>query len=84
VAEAANGCDALAVALERRVDLMLVDINMPRMDGYTFVESVREAGGAIPLILTSGTIVEKTAVGSIRQGGADYVKRTTSAASASP
>jgi two-component system, chemotaxis family, chemotaxis protein CheY len=44
VAEAANGYEALEVTLQRRFDLMLVDVNMPRMDGYTFVESVREAG----------------------------------------
>ncbi len=44
VAEAANGYEALEVTLERRFALMLVDVNMPRMDGYTFVESVREAG----------------------------------------
>jgi hypothetical protein len=46
--------------------------------------SVREASGAIRLILTSDTVVEKTAVGFIRQGRAECVKSTTSAASASP
>jgi CheY-like chemotaxis protein len=44
VAEAANGYEALEVTLQRQFDLMLVDVNMPRMDGYTFVESVRRAG----------------------------------------
>ncbi len=55
VAEAANGYEALEVTLERRFDLMLVDVNMPRMDGYTFVESVRE--GALnretPIVMIS-------------------------------
>jgi CheY-like chemotaxis protein len=63
---------------------MLVDANMPRMDGYTSVEPVREAGGATSLILTSGTLVDKTAVGFVRRGRADCVNSTTSVASASP
>jgi len=55
VAEAANGYEALEVTLERRFDLMLVDVNMPRMDGYTFVESVRAAGlnRETPIVMVS-------------------------------
>ncbi|MGO9898207.1 MAG: response regulator [Solirubrobacteraceae bacterium] len=55
VAEAANGYEALEVTLERRFDLMLVDVNMPRMDGYTFVKSVREAGlnRETPIVMVS-------------------------------
>ena len=55
VAEAANGYEALEVALERRFDLMFVDVNMPRMDGYTFVKSVREDGlnRETPIVMVS-------------------------------
>jgi hypothetical protein len=42
-------------------------------------------GTAMRLIVESGTIVEKTVVGCIRQGAADHIVRSrTSAASASP
>ena len=55
VAEAANGYEALETTLDRRFDLMLVDVNMPRMDGYTFVESVRAAGlnRETPIVMVS-------------------------------
>ena len=41
VIEAANGVEALERALEQSVDLFLVDINMPKMDGFTLVRELR-------------------------------------------
>ena len=41
VDEALNGIEALEKALETPFDLLLVDINMPRMDGYAFLRAVR-------------------------------------------
>jgi two-component system, chemotaxis family, chemotaxis protein CheY len=44
VVEAANGYEALEAALERRFDVVLADVNMPRMDGYAFVAALRRKG----------------------------------------
>jgi two-component system, chemotaxis family, chemotaxis protein CheY len=41
VEEAANGLEGLEKALAGTVDLMVVDVNMPRMDGYAMTRSVR-------------------------------------------
>jgi two-component system chemotaxis response regulator CheY len=56
VAEAANGLEALETALERAFDLMVVDVNMPRMDGYALVAHVRRDAGpnrATPVVMVS-------------------------------
>lgn len=55
VVEANNGMEALEHALESRVDLFLVDINMPKMDGYSFLKELRsrEELMDIPAILIS-------------------------------
>jgi two-component system chemotaxis response regulator CheY len=55
VEEAENGIEALERALQSRFDLFLVDVNMPRMDGYRFVEEVRKAPElrAVPAIMIS-------------------------------
>lgn len=42
VAEAANGYEGLEKALSETFALFLVDINMPKMDGYTMVIKLRE------------------------------------------
>jgi two-component system chemotaxis response regulator CheY len=39
--EALNGADAIEKALVARYDLYIVDVNMDRMDGYTFLRRLR-------------------------------------------
>lgn len=41
VDEAVNGVEALEKALQTRFDLYLVDINMPKLDGYGFLRELR-------------------------------------------
>lgn len=42
VLEAENGMEALEKSLDNNVDLYLVDVNMPVMDGYSFVSELRQ------------------------------------------
>ncbi|MFZ1107273.1 MAG: response regulator [Rhodomicrobium sp.] len=42
VEEAANGVEGLERVLGGRFDLIVVDINMPKMDGYEFVSQLRK------------------------------------------
>jgi len=42
VVEAENGMEALERSLDEHVDLYLVDVNMPVMDGYSFVQELRK------------------------------------------
>jgi two-component system chemotaxis response regulator CheY len=41
VSEAMNGIEALEKALQTTFDLFLVDINMPKLDGYGFLKELR-------------------------------------------
>lgn len=41
VEEAVNGIEALEKALQRSFDLYIVDLNMPKLDGYGFVKDLR-------------------------------------------
>lgn len=52
VVEAQNGCAGLEVASEELPDLVVCDVNMPKMDGYTLVEQLRRipALASIPFI----------------------------------
>jgi two-component system chemotaxis response regulator CheY len=55
VAEAANGVEALEAALTNDFDLFLVDVNMPKMDGYTCVLELRgqDATSTAPIVMIS-------------------------------
>ena len=48
VEEAINGIEAMEKALQTPFDLYLVDINMPKLDGYAFLKELR--GGDLPQV----------------------------------
>ena len=56
VDEAINGLEALEKLLLAPVDLLVVDVNMPRMDGLTFLRALRRQPmelASIPVLMTS-------------------------------
>ncbi len=55
VLEAENGMEALEKAGDRPISLMLVDVNMPIMDGYSFIAIARNTPGLrhVPAVMIS-------------------------------
>jgi two-component system response regulator PrrA len=54
VIEAARGADALCAAVQRRPDLILLDVSLPDISGLEVCRQVREAGMDIPILMLSG------------------------------
>ena len=54
VTTAASGESALRLMAGQRFDLMLLDLHMPGMDGFKFMEAVADAGFAGSLVIVSG------------------------------
>ena len=50
---AENGEDALSVMDANHIDLVVLDIMMPRMDGYTFTKALRECNNNLPILMVS-------------------------------
>ena len=53
VRTATNGREALSVLDESHIDLIILDIMMPEMDGYAFTEAVRSANSDMPILMVS-------------------------------
>ena len=53
VLEAANGIDALAIYEKEHIDLAIVDIMMPGMDGYEFTRELRMTNAKLPILMVS-------------------------------
>ncbi len=53
VSTAKNGEDALAVMDKEHIDLVILDIMMPVMDGYEFTETIRRADNNLPVLMVS-------------------------------
>lgn len=50
---AKNGCEALEILDHKHIDLILLDIMMPEMDGYEFTRILREGGFEIPILMVT-------------------------------
>ena len=60
----ANGVDALDVLEHNHVDLMIIDVMMPKMNGYELTKTLRDNGSQIPMLMLSA----KQASADIKQG----------------
>jgi len=76
VEEAADGDDALR-RLEERSDLsvLVVDLQMPTMDGRELVSRVRQGGSEIPLLVLTGAEGRDVEAELIEGGADDYVRK---------
>lgn len=50
---AENGENALEVMDQEHIDLVVLDIMMPKMDGYTFTKTLRETNNNLPILMIS-------------------------------
>jgi two-component system chemotaxis response regulator CheY len=74
VAEAWNGLEALETLLAERFDLVIVDVNMPQMDGLSFLRTLRAKSlplSSIPVLVTS-TETAPQRVAAARTAGANF------------
>jgi two-component system chemotaxis response regulator CheY len=74
VDEALNGLEALEKLLVATVDLLIVDVNMPQMDGFTFVRVLRRQElpvAGIPALVTSTEAGSKD-IDAARVAGANF------------
>ena len=49
--DAVNGEDAYQKILRHRPDILLLDIKMPRMDGFALTKAIRESGSMLPILM---------------------------------
>lgn len=76
VHQAANGLEGLDALTQHPVDLILVDINMPVMDGEEMIRQVRARSewGGIPIVVVS-TEGSETRIDRLQQSGARFIHK---------
>jgi len=74
VEEAMNGIEALEKALQNPFDLYIVDVNMPKLDGYGFLRQLRgEDVPQVPAIMVSTEAAAHDQVAAYRAGSNGYL-----------
>lgn len=72
---APDGVEALNILLKSPVDLMLIDINMPKMDGFQLLERHRKDGHQTPAIMLSARGDRSDITNGLKLGADDYVTK---------
>ena len=73
VITAANGSDAVDLALTKNIDLMLLDLRLTGMDGFEVLTRVKESKPSLPIIMITAYDEMQTAIESIRLGAIDHL-----------
>ncbi|MCX6441923.1 MAG: response regulator transcription factor [Actinobacteria bacterium] len=72
---AADGMSALTAIRNKKPDLLIIDINMPLMDGFELVERLRSTGDNTPALMLSARADRADVTRGLTLGADDYVTK---------
>lgn len=75
ILEAANGGGALGLLARKSVDLIVLDLGLPDIDGIEVLRKVRASGSSVPIIVLSSRTDETGKVKALDLGADDYVTK---------
>ena len=75
---ARDGDEALKKIAEKRPDLVLLDVMMPKMNGFRCCEKIRETDGLLPVVFLTAKDAEADQVRGIGLGADDFVSKGAS------
>jgi CheY-like chemotaxis protein len=67
-----NGMLALEICLKQKIDLIISDINLPKLNGVEFLRKLREENLFIPFVIISGNPNIDHAIDTFRMGAVDF------------
>ena len=73
--QAADGLEALSFLRRERFDLLILDINMPKLDGLALLEKLRTEGMSIPVLMLSARADKSDINQGLRIGADDYLTK---------
>ena len=79
--EAANGKNAIALCANLKPGLVMLDINMPEMDGLQVLEEIRKISPATKVIMVSAEATMDRVSEAIKKGAVGFVAKPLNAAS---
>jgi DNA-binding response OmpR family regulator len=75
VATAARGADAIASALRGDVDVVVLDLGLPDMDGLDVLRAIRDSGSHVPILVLTARDAVESRVSALGAGADDYLMK---------
>ncbi|WP_288447274.1 response regulator transcription factor [uncultured Chryseobacterium sp.] len=70
-----NGIDGLKDVKNEKFDIIIADIMMPQLDGYSFLKEIRDRNDHTPLILISARVLTEDVLKGFSLGADDYMRK---------
>lgn len=75
VTTAGNGEEALPILDRDHIDLVVLDVMMPKMDGYQFTELIRQTNNALPILMVTAKALPADEKKGFLVGTDDYITK---------
>ncbi|MDO5722539.1 MAG: response regulator transcription factor [Actinomycetaceae bacterium] len=72
---AQDGVSALAAALSEQADLMILDVGLPLLDGFSVLKKLRESGSDLPVIILTARDSAQDTIRGLEIGANDYMSK---------
>jgi two-component system OmpR family response regulator len=73
--EVRDGAAAVALATRESFDLVILDVNMPRLDGFAVLEKLRRRRADLPVIMLTARDEREDVVRGLKLGADDYIRK---------
>jgi len=70
-----DGVEALNMIRREKFDLIILDVNLPKLDGFAVLEKVRENAPTQPIIMISARTEKDDVTHGLRLGADDYIRK---------
>lgn len=72
---AVDGLEALTKIRKNRFDLVILDINLPKLDGLALLEKIRQEGSEVPVLILSARRDRNDITAGLKNGADDYLTK---------
>ena len=72
---AKDGAEALMMVGREKIDLLVIDVDLPYIDGHSLLQAMHENGVAVPAIFISGLPGDEVEVRAFEVGAADFIRK---------
>lgn len=70
-----DGNDGLEIAMSEDIDLVILDINLPGMDGYAVCDLLRKSGKNVPILMLTARSKQHEVIRGLNLGADDYLTK---------